>query len=190
MEKMPVLTVKEPWASLIVHGIKTVENRTWGVPGTIIGKRIAIHCSIKIDASDNAAAIASEIFLAPLTAFALNAGRIIGTAVVIGEVCMPDGSETPGVCGCDPKVVANDDLKWWNGEAYFGWVLRGAKPFNVPRPLVRGHQGIWYWKPTIAICRECGCTDESACYDPANGEPCHWIEADLCSACGGLREAL
>jgi hypothetical protein len=28
------LTIKQPWASLIAAGIKTVENRTWPVPGT------------------------------------------------------------------------------------------------------------------------------------------------------------
>lgn len=32
-------------------------------------------------------------------------------------------------------------------------------------------------------CRECGCTDTSACYDPERGGGCYWVEADLCSAC-------
>ena len=26
---MKALTIKQPWASLIVHGIKDIENRTW-----------------------------------------------------------------------------------------------------------------------------------------------------------------
>jgi hypothetical protein len=30
-------------------------------------------------------------------------------------------------------------------------------------------------------CRGCGCTDWNACV--VNGVPCHWVEADLCSAC-------
>jgi hypothetical protein len=34
----------------------------------------------------------------------------------------------------------------------------------------------------IRACRECGCTDDSAC-----PEGCSWIEVDLCSACA--REA-
>ena len=35
-------------------------------------------------------------------------------------------------------------------------------------------------------CRVCGCTDAdcSGCIE-RTGEPCHWIEADLCSACEG-----
>lgn len=31
-------------------------------------------------------------------------------------------------------------------------------------------------------CRECGCTDTTACLAAA-GEPCHWAKPDLCSAC-------
>lgn len=37
---------------------------------------------------------------------------------------------------------------------------------------------------TVRKCRECGCTDDdcSGCV-AATGEPCHWVEPDLCSAC-------
>ena len=31
-------------------------------------------------------------------------------------------------------------------------------------------------------CRVCGCTEHDACVDLFGG-PCHWVEADLCSAC-------
>ena len=38
-------------------------------------------------------------------------------------------------------------------------------------------------------CRVCGCTDDD-CYDcfERTGEPCHWVERDLCSACVGVKE--
>lgn len=36
-------------------------------------------------------------------------------------------------------------------------------------------------------CRVCGCTDSRACV--TNGAPCHWVEADLCSACAEKPEA-
>lgn len=41
-----------------------------------------------------------------------------------------------------------------------------------------------------AKCRLCGCTEECACIDPFNGEPCHWVAPDLCSACSPLGAAL
>lgn len=42
---MITISVKQPWASLIVHGIKDIENRTWVCPQKYIGKRVLIHAS-------------------------------------------------------------------------------------------------------------------------------------------------
>jgi hypothetical protein len=39
---MKALTVKQPWASLIVEGIKNIENRTWK---TNFRGRILIHAA-------------------------------------------------------------------------------------------------------------------------------------------------
>ena len=40
---LPAITLHQPWASLVAHGIKNVETRSWPPPHGIIGKRIAIH---------------------------------------------------------------------------------------------------------------------------------------------------
>jgi hypothetical protein len=39
-------------------------------------------------------------------------------------------------------------------------------------------------------CRVCGCTDDDChqCIEKT-GEPCYWVEEDLCSACGGKEDA-
>lgn len=42
---MITITVKQPWASLIVEGIKPIENRTWECPEKYIGERVLIHAS-------------------------------------------------------------------------------------------------------------------------------------------------
>jgi hypothetical protein len=47
---------------------------------------------------------------------------------------------------------------------------------------------------TAGICRVCGCTDTDCrqCIEKT-GEPCCWVESDLCSACyptAALREQL
>lgn len=42
---MKAITIKQPWASLIVHGIKDIENRTWACPKKYIGQRVLIHSS-------------------------------------------------------------------------------------------------------------------------------------------------
>lgn len=51
---MRALSIMQPWTSLIVGGdlspgVKPIENRTWRAPANIIGQRIAIHASKKLD---------------------------------------------------------------------------------------------------------------------------------------------
>lgn len=43
MPIMKAISIKQPWASLIVHGIKDIENRTWACPKKYIGQRVLIH---------------------------------------------------------------------------------------------------------------------------------------------------
>lgn len=40
---MKAITIKQPWASLIVHGIKDIENRSWACPKKYLGERVLIH---------------------------------------------------------------------------------------------------------------------------------------------------
>jgi hypothetical protein len=51
MENLPeiALSVRQPWAELLVRGIKKVEVRTWKCPREKIEKRIAIHAGKQID---------------------------------------------------------------------------------------------------------------------------------------------
>lgn len=42
---MKTISIKQPWASLIAHGIKNIENRTWKCPEKYIGTRVLIHAS-------------------------------------------------------------------------------------------------------------------------------------------------
>ena len=42
MKKL-ALSIRQPYAWLLVNGIKDVENRSWNPPDPIIGKRIYIH---------------------------------------------------------------------------------------------------------------------------------------------------
>lgn len=47
---MNILTVKNPWAGLIIDGIKDIENRTWK---TNYRGKLYIHSSSKIDMNTN-----------------------------------------------------------------------------------------------------------------------------------------
>ena len=45
MAKQPVLSIWQPWASLVASGEKTIETRLEEAPEELIGKRIYIHSS-------------------------------------------------------------------------------------------------------------------------------------------------
>lgn len=46
---MKAISLWQPWASLIVAGIKPYETRGWGPPTALIGQRIAIHAAKMVD---------------------------------------------------------------------------------------------------------------------------------------------
>lgn len=87
-------------------------------------------------------------------------------------------------------AAAHDDACLVDGAAFddFGqvredWFVRdlGTRQIRRYRSVVTlpesGGVGIGFLP--LRTCRECGCIDEQAC-----PEGCHWIGADLCSACG------
>lgn len=42
---------------------------------------------------------------------------------------------------------------------------------------------------TVRSCRLCGCTENRACVDPRDGQPCAWAGPDLCTACAPIAAA-
>jgi hypothetical protein len=92
------LTVRQPWATLIVRGRKDVENRSWRPPRRIIGQRIAVH------------AAARRVDLHDLDGDALLAvrGAIIGTVVVID--CVDDSPSPWAMDDCYHWLLANPVL--------------------------------------------------------------------------------
>lgn len=43
----PVITIRQPWAALIVNGYKNVENRNWRLPDKYINTTVLIHSSTR-----------------------------------------------------------------------------------------------------------------------------------------------
>lgn len=113
---MRALSIKQPWANLIIEGTKQIENRTWRPPQSVIGQRIAIHASKSLD--KNAPAWAFEHLR---DKDSLVRGAIIGTARLDGFV-----------------TESTDD--WFSGP--IGWTLSDV--FPVPEPIpINGRLGLW-----------------------------------------------
>jgi hypothetical protein len=130
--KTPALTIKQPWASLIAHGFKDIENRTWR---TNYRGRIYIHASAKIDPRECHAA--RDLLMSPFLDFPnfyemretlgetkfrdLPTGAILGTAEIVDCVT---ASESPWFCGP------------------YGFVLKNIRRFEKPMPC-RGALSFW-----------------------------------------------
>lgn len=59
---MKAISIKQPWASLIAHGIKDIENRTWKCPQQYIGQRVLIHAAKTTDENGWEALTREQLF--------------------------------------------------------------------------------------------------------------------------------
>jgi hypothetical protein len=50
---LKAISLWQPWASLIAHGVKTIETRSWAPPKSLLGQRIAIHAAKRRVSSDD-----------------------------------------------------------------------------------------------------------------------------------------
>lgn len=113
---MRVLTVKQPWATLIARRIKGVENRTWRPPPDIMaGERFGIHAGAGWDAA-GAARVGCTLHRRDLPT-----GVVVCTTVV------------------DSIVTERPDDLYFVGP--LGWLLRDV--VQTTSPQLRGQLGMW-----------------------------------------------
>ena len=108
---MPCISIRQPWAWLIVSGFKDVENRSWNLPERYIGRRVLIHASAKprfslSEASGRLEEIQQRYGLPGVLHFP-EEGR--GSGGIVGVVTFT---------GCDQLLYtspwAEPDLRHWN----------------------------------------------------------------------------
>jgi hypothetical protein len=123
---MKTLSIHQPYASLIVSGWKTVENRTWK---TSYRGPLAIHAAKTIDRDMLAHVI--EQFKAhgePLTDTEIASLQVVG--VVVGVVDLVDCTKSP----------SGDDTQW-HTPGHWGFVLRNPREIEPIR--VKGRLGFF-----------------------------------------------
>jgi hypothetical protein len=96
-----LLSIRQPWASLIAHGIKDIENRTWR---TAYRGPLLIHASLKVDCS------------------IADVRRSLG--IEVPDLRVPIG----GIVGITNVIdcVEQYSSVWFRGP--FGFVLNGSRP--------------------------------------------------------------
>lgn len=115
---MKVLSIKQPWAWLIVNGHKDIENRTWR---TQYRGEVLIHAGRAIDWHG-----------------CVEATRIIGAQIPAPEVLEVLTGGIVGVATIVDCVTASKS-PWFQGP--FGFVLENARPLRFT-PL-RGQLGLF-----------------------------------------------
>mgnify|MGYP000006092803 FL=1 len=122
---MKAITIKQPWASLIVHGIKDIENRSWQ---TNFRGRVLIHSSVKGDISKFGCLQPNQrlkVLNTPMSRIGFNDlpfGSIIGSVEIV-------------------DCVQNYASVWADKGAY-NWVL--ANPVLFPEPIpAKGKLSFW-----------------------------------------------
>ena len=113
--RQPALTVRQPYAWLIVAGLKPIENRTWA---TTYRGPLLIHAAVK--PHDHTIAEIERRYQVAINQRDLLFGGIIGRADLI-------------------EVVNDHPSRWFTGP--FGWVLRNPAP--LPFRAMRGGQTLF-----------------------------------------------
>jgi hypothetical protein len=125
---MKALSIKQPWAQLIIIGAKDVESRS---QRTSFRGRFAVHVSLKRANYEDVdiEAIPPDLREPAMRAWESNAfaGRVIGTVELVD--CIRDSD----------SIWAIDDR--WH------WVLRDPRRYSKSRPA-KGKLGMWEWTPS------------------------------------------
>lgn len=145
---MKAITIKQPWASLIVHGIKPIENRTWPCPKKYIGQRILIHASaVPVEMRNPNSVFTKEQW----NSFSLGYQR---------EIICGDGFPTSAIIGSIEIVgcVVNHPSIWAEKGVY-NWVLANPIIYEEPIKNVKGKLSFWDYPRIEEVkieCPECG----------------------------------
>ena len=148
---MKAISEKQPWASLIVHGIKDVENRTWPCPRKYIGKRVLIHSSgshgkkFKVNLTDEQTNAAFATIAKECMFGSLPFGSIIGSVEIVDCVInhpsiWAEKTESY-TAGMNSKL--HEDIT--GKKVIYNWVLANPILFSEPIPA-KGKLSFWEYE--------------------------------------------
>lgn len=142
---MKALTIKQPWASLIVEGIKDIENRTWR---TNFRGRIYVHA-----AQTNVLKVISkmddqQLKLTSSHELDLHYSAIIGEVDIIDCVLNHESvwAEQMEYYKCEEtgiNILAKGQPYVWN------WVLANPVKYDQPILNVKGKLSFWEFNPQV-----------------------------------------
>jgi hypothetical protein len=164
-EEIPIISLWQPWASLVAWGEKKIETRSWAYGGPL-PTVLAIHAAKHWD--DEIADMCCDKHFRD--ALARNAIELPGDArdrlpfgAVVGVVRLVECVGTWAIDAATPiDSLARRYLTRYASERYFGdyspnrfaWSFDQRIELATPIPLV-GRQRIWRWRPPADVLDWC-----------------------------------
>ena len=124
---MTALSIRQPWAWLIIHGGKDIENRDWH---TLYRGELAIHAAKGMTRQGWGDAVCFVEGFNPALASLIPTVEELERGMIIGTVRLR---------GC----VLQHPSPWFQGK--YGWMLDKPKTLR-PTPAT-GSLGLWTWEP-------------------------------------------
>jgi len=122
---MKVISVKQPWGSLLVSGLKNIENRTWSTPyrGWLL-----IHAS---QTGMPSYVLSNDFQKNALKSITNNGNSMLPFSSIIGA------------CLLDDITFGVDGDNRWSDKNCFHWHMSRAIKFDKPIDMVKGKLKIW-----------------------------------------------
>lgn len=130
---MKVLSLMQPWASLLVMGIKKIETRTWT---TTFRGELLIHAS---------KSTAGKIFIkTPSISQHLDSFASLPLGAIIGQATLKDIIRVNSIPVQETDVILEENAFGDQQKAKYHWVFEAAILFDEAIPAT-GKQGLWEW---------------------------------------------
>jgi hypothetical protein len=130
---MKALTIRQPWATLIILGAKCYEYRSWHPP-LDLPARIAIHAAS----------------IGPTLADCMMMSEEQIEALLCEGYWRPDDLPRGVVLGTVAVVGVEEGPPEWERFGRFAWTLADPEQWEVT-PTARGQLGLWTWNGTKKV---------------------------------------
>lgn len=134
----PVISIRQPWAALILLGIKDVENRSWPLPEKYTNIPVFLH-SCKNPEYD------------PVVLREEVEKRCIDISKT-GTISLYDTNASKNGCilgiiifGNSERNQGNPYSAWCDTNARFWWKIKSVSPLRTPIPA-KGRLGFWQYE--------------------------------------------
>jgi hypothetical protein len=133
---MRVISLWQPWAELVVRGLKQYETRSWKLDASAIGKTYAIHASKKAyQPGQYSQDFRTQMLMDGVDSYSFSYGCVLGVVDIVECITTEEIVR---------KLSLREQLYGDFGAGRFAWRCENARRF--PKPIeMTGRQGIFHW---------------------------------------------